>query len=161
LSSSFWLCIFRLEQQTIPRESGNHHGPLRAITIEDLLLRVRRERGEEYEKDVTCDSEFMLDHMLVIGAAMRDAYSPFVPFEVPLYLGMDNAGGHGRKDVIEEYVQKLKDQHNVIIIHQVPRGPETNILDLGVWMSLQSAIEKHHKKLRTDVNALAATIEAV
>jgi hypothetical protein len=34
-----------------------------------------------------------------------------------------------------------------------------NILDLGAWMSLQSAVEKHFRGSRNDVKALVAKIE--
>jgi hypothetical protein len=73
---------------------------------------------------------------------------------------MDNAGGHGKQDIIDEYIKDLKQKFNVRVVWQEPRSPETNILDLGVWMSLQSAVEKMHRKNRSDVNALARTVEA-
>ena len=54
-------------------------------------------------------------------------------------------------------MESLKEDDNVIIIHQVPRGPELNLLDLGIWMSLQSFVEKQHRGNRTDNKALART----
>ena len=56
---------------------------------------------------------------------------------------MDNAGGHGTKAAVGEYKQLLIDRHNVHVIHQSPRSPEVNALDLGLWRSLQSSVEKH------------------
>ena len=35
--------------------------------------------------------------------------------------------------------------------------PETNVLDLGVWMALQSAVEKRHHGRRCQAEALNAT----
>ena len=71
---------------------------------------------------------------------------------------MDNAGGHGTKDAIEEYVNDLKQVHNVVIIWQVPRSPETNLLDLGVWNSIQSAVDKAHCGTKSNVTALTRTV---
>ena len=42
---------------------------------------------------------------------------------------------------------------------QVPRSPYTNLLDLGVWCSLQAAVEKEHYMKRTDVSALVDSVE--
>ena len=56
-------------------------------------------------------------------------------------------------------MESLKEDDNVIIIHPVPRGPELNLLDLGVWMSLQSFVEKQHRGNMTDNKALARTCE--
>ena len=47
------------------------------------------------------------------------------------------------------------------IIQQVPRSPETNVLDLGIWMSLQSAVEKEHRGQKNDANALDKTVMKV
>ena len=68
--------------------------------------------------------------------------------DIPIYLYMDNAGGHGKKHVVEKYVATLKDDYNVIIRHQRPRSPATNMLDLGVWMALQNVVEKLHFRLQ-------------
>ena len=135
-------------------------GIAREVTVEDLQLQVLREAGESFESDLTCDSEFMKIWMPRVGEAMRASYH-WVPITTPLHLIMDNAGGHGRIDVIAGYKALLKEQYNVVIIHQIPRGPEMNLLDLGCWVSLQSAVEKHHRKIRTEKEALARTIEEV
>ena len=52
------------------------------------------------------------------------------------------------------------DDYNVIIRHQRPRSPATNMLDLGVWMALQNVVEKLHFRKRTEVEALCRTVEA-
>ena len=130
----------------------------RPLKIEDLVMKVSYKKGETYEKDQTCDSKFMAKIMPEIGEAMRKAYH-FVPKEIPLFLIMDNAGGHGKKDCIEEYTNLLKEKYNIIIIHQEPRSPETNCLDLGIWNSFQSLVENMQIKKRTDVKALVGTVE--
>ena len=55
---------------------------------------------------------------------------------------MDNAGGHGSNEVITTYSKTLHEQYNIEIIHQTPRSLYTNVLDLGIWMSLQVVVER-------------------
>ena len=71
---------------------------------------------------------------------------------------MDNAGGHGSNAAVEEYTKMLKTEYNIEIIHQVPRSPFTNLLDLGVWCSLQSQVEHEHLGMRKDAEALCNTV---
>ena len=74
------------------------------------------------------------------------------------YIVMDNAGGHGTDATIEQYKKMLLDGTNIELIHQVPRSPYTNLLDLGVWCSLQSTVEKMQYQKRTDVDALVSLV---
>ena len=67
-------------------------------------------------------------------------------------------GGHGTDDAISEYTARLRDVYNITIIHQVPRSPFTNVLDLGVWCSLQARVEKKHFMKRCSVDALVNTV---
>ena len=77
------------------------------------------------------------------------------------YLVMDQAGGHGSNDAIDEYRRTLKEKYNVEIILQVPRSPYTNVLDLGVWCALQSIVEKQHRGKRCQASALVETVADV
>ena len=99
-----------------------------------------------------------MEHMNPIGEAIRAKYD-FLPPSQEIYLVMDNAGGHGTSDTIAHYVADLLETHNVRILWQEPRGPELNLLDLGAWMSLQSAVEKHFRGTQNDQEALARKIE--
>jgi hypothetical protein len=130
----------------------------RPLQIKDLELRVVHKNGEEVPVDVSCDSQFMMEHMNPIGEAIRAKYD-FLPHSQEIYLVMDNAGGHGTRDTIDHYVADLLETHNVRTIWQEPRGPELNLLDLGAWMSLQSAVEKHFRGTQNDQEALARKIE--
>ena len=76
----------------------------------------------------------------------------------PCWLVMDNAGGHGTKDCIIEYRSNLLTTYNIEIIFQIPRSPFTNVLDLGVWMSLQSIVERKHFLKRSTTLALTNTV---
>lgn len=66
----------------------------------------------------------------------------WVPMNVPLYLVLDNAEGHGAKKCIAGYSTTLKNDHNIECVHQSPRSPSTNVLDLDVCPSLQSGDEQ-------------------
>ena len=136
------------------------NGEGRALDLNDLSLSVLYTTSDTRSVDVNCESEFMMSTMRPIGVAIRQAFH-WVPQEEEIDLIMDNAGGHGRKDIIDEYKELLKTEFNVRILHQEPRSPATNLLDLGAWVSLQSVVEKKHRGQVTDAEALARTIERV
>ena len=125
----------------------------RGLTYNDLLLEVKPKENDTREVDASCDSEYMLRTMHKVGRALREAYH-FKPVEETIYLVMDNAGGHGKKEAIKEYTKYLKDEYNVQIIPQVPRSPYTNLLDLGVWCSFQARVKKKHHGQRCKVETL-------
>ena len=59
-------------------------------------------------------------------------YYFWVPLTTTIHLGIDNAGGHGTNETIEEYRNMMLQQYNIKLFHQVPNSPETNLLVLGV-----------------------------
>jgi len=126
------------------------------LLLRNLELHVGMQQGDVVDQDVTCDSQFMLDVIPSIGAAMRAKYR-WLPATDKLYLVMDNAGGHGTNDAKKEYTRILGN-YNIEIIWQVPRSPETNMLDLGVWMSIQSAVMRTHRMKRCQHDALAKSV---
>jgi len=58
----------------------------------------------------------------------------WVSKDIPIYLIMDNAGGHGTVKAIGQYARILKEKYNIIVKHQIPHSPETNLPDLGTWV---------------------------
>ena len=114
--------------------------------------------GDTREVDVNCDSSWMTETMPKVGEAIRKAYH-WVDKDTLIYLYLDNAGGHGTKEAVDAYVKYLADEWNVICIHQRPRSPATNMLDLGVWMAFQSVVEKAHHRHRKEKEALCRTVE--
>ena len=104
---------------------------------------MRKEIGDEVEVDCSCDSEYMLHAIDQVGKAIQNAYH-WIAMETKCYLVMDNAGGHGTNDAIQQYTNNLRKNYNIAIIWQVPRSPYTNVLDLGIWMSLQARVEREH-----------------
>jgi hypothetical protein len=127
------------------------------VSLGGYTLMVKFEKGDKREVDVSCDSNFMEETMPQVGKAIRDAYS-WVDSDIPIYLYLDNAGGHGTDAAIERYVNLLENDYNVICVHQHPRSPETNMLDLGVWMALQNVVERLHYKKRHSPDALARSV---
>ena len=95
-----------------------------ALCINDLDLRVHNEKGTFVEKDMSCDSECMLTHIREIGDSLQNKTYSFLLSDVPITLFMDNAGGHGKIVVKEQYEKILKDKFNVIIEWQVPQSPK-------------------------------------
>ena len=96
------------------------------------------------EEDVSCDSTFMLRVMDDVGAKIRQKMW-WVPMETEIDFILDNAGGHGTDKAKFEYMESLKARFNINIVWQVPQSPDTNILDLGMWCALQSAVEIQHR----------------
>ncbi len=72
---------------------------------------------------------------------------------------MDNAGGRGTQDAIEEYTRRLLQEFNIVIIRQSVCSPEVDALDLGVWMSVQSHAKRRHRGRCRDPYLLAISIE--
>ena len=71
---------------------------------------------------------------------------------------LDNVGGHGKQEVVDKYVNNLKEKYKIICIHQRPCSPATNMLDLGVWMAFQNVVELLHFRQRMEVQSLARTV---
>ena len=129
------------------------------VTIHDINIRVRYRVGDTVPRDASCNSEYMTGAMRRVSAAMRRKYS-WVPMSVVLYLVLDNAGVHGTNECIADYVTTLKNEYNIECVHQTPRSPFTNALDLGVWATLQSEVERRHFMKRYTVDALVNTVMA-
>jgi hypothetical protein len=132
-------------------------GTARQLTLKDLTLHLRLNRGDTYQKDINCDSEFMLSSIREVGKAIRDKFH-WVPAWVPIFLFMDNAGGHGTDEAKSEYVEILYTDFYIKVLWQAPQSPETNMLDLGAWMTIQSVVEQLHRHRAMNENALAETV---
>ena len=115
--------------------------------------KTKTKDGDAIVRDVNCDSKYMDAVMPKVGKvrsqnllitssparlivasfvqAIREAYH-FVDKTHPIFLYLDNAGGHGTDDCVTKYVKMLEEDYNVICVHQRPRSPSTNMLDLDV-----------------------------
>ena len=82
----------------------------------------------------------------------------WVEVDEPIYLFLDNACGHGTSETVDKYVAMLKTYYNVICIHQHPRSPARNMLNLRVWMALKSVVEKLHFHQQNEIGALCRTV---
>ena len=99
------------------------------------LGKTKTRTGDKRWADVSCDSTYMARVMPEVGKKIREAYH-WVPDDVPIFLYLDNAGGHGTQEVVDKYVRDLKRVHNVICVHQRPCSPATIMLDLCAWMAI-------------------------
>ena len=117
----------------------------RQLTIDDLTLHVHVEPGTIIQEDVNCNSEFMMDSLHPIGKSIRKSFF-FVDKQTPIYLFMDNAGGHGTNVIKVEWAKIWKNEYNVIFEFRPSNSPGTNLLDLGVWMTFQHMVERIHKE---------------
>ena len=147
---------FNIHEQTY-RNEKNKNLPEEFIPLSALVLKVRMAEGDMIEKDISCDSNYMMAAIDRVGKALRQKMW-WVKIDEEIFLIMDNAGGHGRNDIIEQYTLNLKTRYNVTIIHQVPRSPYCNALDLGVWCSLQASVEKTHYMRRCNTEALVRSV---
>ena len=145
-----------LEDRMVTDEDMNQ----RLLTMEDLLLHVRVEKGTMVEKDCSCDSSFMIEHIHEIGRKIRKAYEKVTHKNKPIVLILDNAGGHGRNDVKKDYERVLREDYKIYVHWQIANSPETNLLDLGAWMALQSIVEKRHRLLILNKDILSKTVES-
>jgi hypothetical protein len=68
---------------------------------------------------------------------------------------MDNTRGHSTWQARDEYTRTLINDYNIQIIQQSARSPEVNALDLGIWMSVQSAVKRRHQSRQRDPDTLA------
>jgi len=114
-------------------------------------------KGDEVEEDVSCNSAYMMGAIDCVGVVIRKSYH-WMSSTQSCYLIMDNAGGHGSKEAITNYVALLLNKHYIIVIFQTPRSSYTNILNLGLWMCLQSAVELQHYLQRCNTSALCNTV---
>ncbi len=148
------------EDEVIKRQIKTAPDTYRDIEINDLQLCVYIPKGTMVEVDCTCDSAFMLSVMDELGESVRNYYF-WIPREVKIYKVLDNAGGHGTDEVVRTYRDYLLEKYNIVLLHQVPRSPETNLLDLGIWMSIQSAVDRISHGNRHDVDVVWRELIAV
>ena len=101
---------------------------------------------------------YILENIHDIG--IRSKYR-WVKDEVPIFLIMDNdGGGHGTDAVKLEYEMTLVEEYNVLVDWQVPNSPESNMLDLGAWMAVQSEVKYEHKHKVIQADILSESINS-
>jgi len=134
------------------------NGQSHPLTIADLELSMKVDAGTEREVDISCDSTFMMGVIKEIGESIRRKFH-WVPREKPVHLFMDNVGGYGMEERKDNYVKLLETEYNVKVIWQVPNSPETNLLDLGVWRTIQSLVEKVHRQKVMQADILCKSVD--
>jgi hypothetical protein len=127
------------------------------LTIADFDLFLRLPAGIVITEDINCDSNYTLQVTPLISAAICQQM-PFEPQDETIYLVMDNAGGHGTEEATGEYTVCLQDDYHVEIIFQAAQSPEVNALDFGLWMSIQSWVQKQQFQFHKMTIADALTV---
>ena len=96
---------------------------------------------------------FMEFAMQKVGTEIREAFH-WVEEDWPIFLYLDNAGGHGTKETVDRYVNDLWERHNIKCINQILHSPEINRLDVGVWMAFQVHRNKTSRKSNRERGSL-------
>ena len=96
------------------RTNGVKNVPPKDFAITDLKLHVRNECGDTVEEDCSCDSQFMLTAIDRVTKNRRNDFY-LIPPEQQYYLVMDNVGGYGTKQAIDEYTKLLYTKYKIII----------------------------------------------
>ena len=131
--------------------------PIVPLSIYGIHMKVQYQQGDIIDKECTCDSKYMLLTICCVGVALRISCH-WMSLTIIIYLVMDNARCISNNECAIKYTRILKDEFNVVIIHQVLRSPYTNVLDLGVWRLLQSIVERKHYMRRCNAEALCRTV---
>jgi len=98
------------------------------------------EKGEEYEIPITMDGELFVQMMKEnVIPAIREKCS----FATLVEVQLDSAGGHKVNSSVSElniYCSKSNQKPKITFVTQPTRSPDLNVLDLGIWNSLQTKI---------------------
>jgi hypothetical protein len=110
--------VMLLDNDTIEGKTFiNEEGHQQQLTINFIELSCLLPQGTVVEREVNCDSAFMLVTLPPIATEIHEKM-PWVPREQPIYLVMDNTGGHGTRAAREEYTMRLRDEFKIIILQQ-------------------------------------------
>ncbi len=113
-----------------------------------------------------CNMDAVLFKRFLTDFVVADVLEKTGSWAERIIIQMDNAGGHGggrgdmnettiaelnewASDLPEEYSQFFpgRDQPEIVFVTQPARSPDTNVLDLVIWNSLQIAVEKANQQL--------------
>ena len=111
-------------------------------------LAVMYGAGTSRNVDVSCDSDFMRNAMKEIGKKIRQAYH-WVELGWPIFLYMDNAGGHGTHDCVKSYVAMLEREFNIIVIHIYTRAfllsEDSSHYDKSLLLSMRGEVPHYYE----------------
>jgi hypothetical protein len=74
------------------------------LTIDNIELSCFLHPGTVVEREITCNSAFMLENLPLIATETHLKLHWISPKE-SLYLVIDNARGHGTQEAIEKYTR--------------------------------------------------------
>lgn len=140
--------IRRFNSSSLPSES---------ILVDDINVKISNKIGDKVEGETFCDIRCMLSVMDCVGTTICVAYHRIMITQ-KCYLVIANTGGHGTNDTITAYTSTLNVQFNIRVIFQLPYSLYTNVLDLALWIFLQTAIEIQYYLKRCNANAIINSI---
>ena len=84
----------------------------------------------------------MLGIMDELGNSTQSTYRTIgvVDKEI-IYMVIDDMIGHGTNEAGLEYSKYLVENYNILVCHQVPWSPKTNMIGLVVWMTVQYKVK--------------------
>ena len=113
-------------------------------------------KGDKGDQDISFDSNFKLGIMDELRNSTRSTYRSIGLVDKDIiYLVMDNAGGHGENEAMLEYSEYLEENYNIVVHPRFPWSHETNMIDPGAWMTMQSKVEIFHLRNVKQHDALA------
>ena len=126
-----------------------------APSVANRLVRYAKQARAASLLPIVRDGSFMKDKLdTIIGPSLRRIIDNDRPLGTRGTLELDNAGGHGSRAVIKEYEELMKTKYKIDIKWQPANSPDSNALDLGVWMSLQSDVSKLSRRTQAFLEAL-------
>jgi len=146
-----------------PVPERNFDGRVGLYPVSEQVPAMRRskhrEKGELHWKLVNMDAVLFKRYLKEF--VVPDVLAATGMWVKRIVIQMDNAGGHGggkgdmnkttiadlnawAGDLPEEYARwwPAAEQPEIVFVAQPPRSPDTNALDLGIWTSLQVAVEQ-------------------
>lgn len=151
-----------------PNPTHNFDGRIGLYPITDQVPAQRKSKhhnkGDQVWKLVNMDANLFKRYMM--ERVVDDVLRLTGMWAKHIVIQMDNAGGHGggRGDMNQTTIAELNDwaevlpeeysaywpdsaqQPEIVFVAQPPRSPDTNVLDLGIWNSLQIAVDKEKQR---------------
>ena len=142
-------------------------GKICILPFTERYTTVRRSKnrpaGEEVLRTVAANKESMRQLTILVGNKIHKLW-PTEDIGKTIHIQMDNASPHVTEDDPEWIEAKQRwPQFNIVLVRQPPQSPDTNVLDLGLWNSVQSIQKKRTPMMinaRTELELVRAVKHA-
>ena len=92
-------------------------------------------------RTINANRDAMRKRTIMIGDAINNEW-PRKDIEKTIRIQMDNATPHISEDDPEWIAAKSRWSFNIVLVRQPPQSPDCNVLDLGLWTSIQALQRK-------------------